>query len=759
MEFWKRITDRFKVAPAPVVKGSLERTFLKGLDVSRDDIDNEYEEHTWTYACINVIMRKISSVPFVVASRAKDSEGNQVELPKHPAAKLLASPNPTMSGTELTQGTILSLYLHGEGLWLSDFLGQPTPQEIFLHMDPQAAKPIFLNEDLPQGWRVPIRRGETTDFSNDEIVRYRFIDPDDPLRGFAPVDVANLAINQDFKAGKYNLALLTNQAVPSGIIEIPGTSWDEPTLKRVKKQWDRAHKGVDRQGNVGWLLGGMKFQSIGLAMRDLDFIEGRRFNREEILAVFGVPPAEVGVFEFANYANAKEQRSIFWNNTLIPLLGMYEDVLEAQFFLKHFPDVVGFFDLTNVKDLQDNLEKKSEVAVRLYGMGVPFSDINDRLDMGFNTEGRPWLDQGVRGLALVNVGSIREEPTPAPVLPATAVQVFTPETSGTPALTKQSRAERRRVFRGNYDASTVQNIQRTRERVRRYFEEEAGRVAARLEANWQQILNRNQAAVGALIEKYNRLKKLGNRTHKDRKKLFKDLMETEIKTLSSDIEELVFSFDESTAALNPIMQSEVLAMLAEGGSSVARIAGVTFDTEAPGAIAAVSDRVNNIVTFRGSGLNIPQESFERVRESIVASVSEGASVGVASESIQNLYDGFSDQRALGIAQTEMGYAFNTGAFELYGQAGIVQHEWLSAGDGDVRDSHLAAEAQGAIPVGETFDNGLQYPNDPGGAPEEVINCRCTTAPVVVVETAFRRHRRKRVVRGTKQHIFLMEART
>lgn len=758
MAFWKNVSDGFKVALGRVRKGAFADAFLKGLDIPRDNVTNAYEEHTWTYACINVIMRKIASAPFIVASRAKDNEGNQVELPNHPAAKLLANPNPTMSGTELTQGTVLSLYLNGEGLWLHDFMGQKTPQEIFLHMDPKASNPIFMNESLPVGWKVPVKGGAGTDFSNDELVRYRFIDPDDPLRGFAPVDVANLAINQDFKAGKYNLGLLTNQAVPSGIIQIEDRAWDEATIKRVKKQWDREHKGSERQGRIGWLMGGMTFQSIGLAMRDLDYIEGRRFNREEILATFGVPPAEVGVHDFSNYANAREQGRKFWQNTLIPLLVMYEEVLESQFFQVHFPEVVGFFDLTNVEDLEENLEIKSQVAQRLFAMGVPFTDINERLQMGFNTEGRPWLDQGVRGLAQVSVGTIQEEPAPALPAPAGSVEIFEPVTGGRPRIAKQSQAERRRVFRGNYDLKTVQNIQRTRERVRAYFKAEAARVASALEANYQEIFNRNKADIKSVMEKYDRLKK-GIREYEKRKNLFKVLVRAYAKTLTSDIEELVFSFDESQDALRPIAEAEIAAMLADGGMSVAEIAGLTFNTEAPGAIKAVDKRINNIVDFRGSGIHIPQESFNRVRESIIASIQEGDSVGLASQRIRNLYEGFSDQRALVIAQTEMGYAFNTGAFELYGQAGIPQHEWLSAGDADVRDSHLAAEAHGPIPVGETFPNGLQYPNDPAGGPEEVVNCRCTTAPVVATETAIGYYPRKRIARRTKgRRIYLTEAR-
>lgn len=759
MQFLKRISDGFKVALGRVQKGAFANAFLKGLDIPKDDISNAYEEHTWTYACINVIMRKIAGVPFIVTSRAKDNEGNQVELPNHPAAKLLANPNPLMTETELWQGTVLTLYLHGETLWLEEFLGEQTPQEIFLHLDPKASQPIFRNSDLPVGWTVPIKRGQRTDFSNDELVRYRFADSDDPLRGFAPVEAAGLALNQDFKAGKHNEALLGNQAVPSGIIEIP-ENVDESELKRVKKQWDREHGGPSRSGRTGWFAGGMKYQSLGLAMKDLDFIEGRRFNREEILAVFGVPPAEVGVHEFSNYANAREQGRKFWNNTLIPLMVLIEEALEMQFFQVHFPDVVGFFDLTNVEDLEENLETKAVVAQQLFAMGVPFTDINDRLQMGFNTEGRPWLDQGVRGLAQVSVGTIQEEPTPAPALPAAGgVQIFEPLKGVRPRIAKQSASERRRIFRGNYNQRTIQHIQRTRERVRGYFEEEAGRVASRLEANYQEILNRNKAAIADVMKKYAVLKK-GMKEHGKRKNLFKVLVRAYAKTLTEDVKKLVFSFDESKAVLNPIMTSEVSAMLADGGSSVAEIAGLTFNAEAPSAIEAVGQRVNNIVDFTGSGINIPQESFNRVRESVIASIQEGDSVALASQRIRNLYEGFSDQRALVIAQTEMGYAFNSGAFELYGQAGIPQHEWLSAGDADVRDAHLAAEAHGPIPVGETFPNGLRYPNDPAGGPEEVVNCRCTTAPVIATETAFGYYPRKRIARRTKgRRIYLTEART
>lgn len=50
--------------------------------------------------------------------------------------------------------------------------------------------------------------------------------------------------------------------------------------------------------------------------------------------------------------------------------------------------------------------------------------------------------------------------------------------------------------------------------------------------------------------------------------------------------------------------------------------------------------------------------------------------------------------------------------------------WVTVQDERVRDSH--AELHGTVvPVDEEFPNGLMFPGDPSGPPEEVYNCRCT----------------------------------
>lgn len=85
------------------------------------------------------------------------------------------------------------------------------------------------------------------------------------------------------------------------------------------------------------------------------------------------------------------------------------------------------------------------------------------------------------------------------------------------------------------------------------------------------------------------------------------------------------------------------------------------------------------------------------------------------------------------ARTAVTGAQNAGRVAAYKRAedmGIeVKKEWLSAHDGHTRQSHLEIDGE-QVGIDERFSNGLEYPGDPSGAPEEVYNCRCTMIPAL-----------------------------
>ena len=95
--------------------------------------------------------------------------------------------------------------------------------------------------------------------------------------------------------------------------------------------------------------------------------------------------------------------------------------------------------------------------------------------------------------------------------------------------------------------------------------------------------------------------------------------------------------------------------------------------------------------------------------------------------IQEQFAEISKARAIAISRTETGMAQSKATMEGYMQAGTPQHEWVSARDGLVRDSHVAVDGE-VVNVGDPFSNGLTAPGI-GGDAADVINCRCVTAPL------------------------------
>ena len=95
--------------------------------------------------------------------------------------------------------------------------------------------------------------------------------------------------------------------------------------------------------------------------------------------------------------------------------------------------------------------------------------------------------------------------------------------------------------------------------------------------------------------------------------------------------------------------------------------------------------------------------------------------------------GMNETAAIRNARTMVTSAENKGRQDSYERATadgiILAKEWVSTNDSRTRHSH--AELDGAVvDQDKKFDNGLMYPGDPSGRPEETWNCRCTVAAVV-----------------------------
>lgn len=65
------------------------------------------------------------------------------------------------------------------------------------------------------------------------------------------------------------------------------------------------------------------------------------------------------------------------------------------------------------------------------------------------------------------------------------------------------------------------------------------------------------------------------------------------------------------------------------------------------------------------------------------------------------------------------------SYEDLADQGVVQKKvWIATPDDRTRESHIEIDGE-EVDVDDNFSNGLAYPADPSGEPEEVWNCRCS----------------------------------
>jgi uncharacterized protein with gpF-like domain len=128
---------------------------------------------------------------------------------------------------------------------------------------------------------------------------------------------------------------------------------------------------------------------------------------------------------------------------------------------------------------------------------------------------------------------------------------------------------------------------------------------------------------------------------------------------------------------------------------------------------------------------------ETTRQQIVNAVRTGYDDGLGQRGVASMILDAVPQlaayRADAIARTETHGAANYGSQEAAKQTGVpMKKEWLSAADDRTRDTHREANGQTAG-MDDTFrvgDSDLQFPGDPAGDPEEVINCRCSLGYII-----------------------------
>lgn len=655
-----------------IKKSSWDSLWLKAKEslLMGDKVSDPYSQHQTVFMAIDAVAANISQVNLKVFRISNDEEVKQ-----HPILALFKSPNSEMSRSQLWEATAIHYMTTGGSFWIFDkSLGQEAgtskvPASIW-PMSQDLFTPVKDNLGRLQSWKYA---GKTS-FAPEEVVQFKKFNRKDFLKGFSPLTPIEKTIDQDYKALLYNSAFFENSAEMGGYLSTDKALTDVQ-YKRLLEAFEQRHKGYSKSKKPGLLEGGLKYTPAAETHRDMEFLEQRRYNREEILGIYRAPKSIFSITEDLNYATAIAQKKLFWQGTIIPMLKYFEDVLNGKLFPRFAPDLYCQFDLSEVPELQEDFKEKVATAKDLHAMGFTANEINERLDLGF--EEKEWRDYW---WIPFGVGRAGEDPFSG------GSEDSKPSESGKLAriseiLKKDSDRKKKKDSWELFVSSTNPIEKKMADKMKSYFYRLRTGILKEIEKNFSDYQSKG----------------------------FSDFQG--------------FRWDQYDDLIKRISIPFILESAKKGSihaASVLGAGGVDFDIFNPKIISYAKSRESKIT---GINTRIRASVEETVREGIRS----GLSVSEVSDHIREVFN-TTASRSVMIARTEVIGAANGGQMLYYQEAGITRKEWVTSKDENVRESHEKMDGVVA-PVAQRFPNGLMQPGGEGPA-EEVINCRCTIVPVI-----------------------------
>ena len=187
--------------------------------------------------------------------------------------------------------------------------------------------------------------------------------------GQSPMSAAASAGDQLNAANKWRHDLYKNDCRPSGLLSTdqPVTTADEKTL--MKRLIEKA------KSKILLLGGGLKWTQLGMTPKDADFLNGSKYNKQEICEVFGVATQLLGIEGSMTFANMEQAFIHLYNQTTLPLVDLYYSEL-SRWFQEDYPGVEVCYNRDTIKALEP--ERREAMKLKLESPAVT---INEKREM------------------------------------------------------------------------------------------------------------------------------------------------------------------------------------------------------------------------------------------------------------------------------------------------------------------------------------------------------------------------------------------
>lgn len=311
----------------------------------------------------------------------------------------------------------------------------------------RAVSRIIVEDGKVTGYQV--RRGnEQFIVPAEEFCVLRRWHPESPIEGLSPIEAAMLTADTDRAQTQAARNLARRGGFQQGHLSTDAPDATEEEARKVQASYESKYGGPEETYRTPVLWGGYKWQRTGLSMRELGFLDVRKFNREEIGGLYGVPPVLMG--DWSNsYYNSREQSRRFWLDAIEPLLKRFKRFLDSQFLPYWDRNLAADWDTADMAELQEDKLQQAETGARLVEARI-MSPNEVRYEL-FGLAPYAGGDAVLAGLGLMPAGSA---PAPKPDDESERRRV-----AGTPDKSTTDEAYRQLLFRLGRPPTSVKTLE------------------------------------------------------------------------------------------------------------------------------------------------------------------------------------------------------------------------------------------------------------------------------------------------------------
>lgn len=693
-----------------------------------DAIRLAYYANVFVYRAVFQCAMAISGLPFRAGN---DPDKPDVFKTNVPLAVLLSpppgGPNKHVSARRLWAWTVTQYLITGKWAWEIE-CAQPKGQgdvvnlwplvSAALEAVPSNPKPGNMLNGVPAttsdtyftGYsygRPGTTNKERVTLNTDQVLYAWRPSPNDYRQPESALQAARLDISVAVMQDRYDFAFLRNDARPAAIVVTEAFA-EKQAYEAFKRAFRGDFRGPDNSGKTMFVealgdtttgvKGAIDIQVLGMTQRDAQFIQRYEQKINAICVALGTPMSILGDSSKRTYDSANVEHRNWWENTLQPLCSELADDVNMQ-LAPRVGNEIGWFDFKKVKALQSDskLVALGSVLPLVVGPGKPIASSELRDALGLPDKRPPDLP----GEEVMPIAGASDGPEPTGTEPgAKGVPGPTPA----PDLSKGGPPPEPGNGPGR-SLRTRENRERTRET--RLIEWRAIDASVRaLEPIFEETMQ-------TLFEKQERsvLAKL-----KDRRGA---------RAKGDDAAKRLFDQEYWGQEIAKTMGPHYGTVYARAGEVVNAKFSVSFNVKDPLARDFIDKRANQLAG------QVNETTYDAIKKVMVDGAASGASIPDLATGIRAVFAEANDVRATTIARTEVISAYN-GSTATMGMAMpddvCPGQEWLATDDDRTRAAHLDADGQ-QVATGASFDvdgEPLAYPGDPGGSPENVINCRCAT---------------------------------